>query len=334
MVQAQAARLHIDFRSGTTELTETRNWDIESPMWPRRLAIVPRDEGSGRRFEIDATALDARGAPVGRVRALSSFARGRTALLRLVFEDCCASVHASCTETETCRGCACTPYDIDPRMLPEFEADAGTDAHLASDAYAPPGVDAFAPPDTFTPPIDAPIDAPVPLPDAAPPPILPEGALCDVADVRDHCSPGTVCTCDNPTGCTATAPPARCFALSQINCARPIDLTARVNRVSPFTIELDGSTSPNLTLGTCSGAGPVPDLLYIVRNETAVPQHVNLDCDASYDFWFSCRLDFNWSTNCSPSNVLTIERAGSGNDAIYIFVEADGPSILRVTRTP
>ena len=324
-VRDRAEVLHIDFRSGTTELDRERSWDVPLNGWPRQLGVVPLEGGSGRRFEIEATALDGSNQVLGRVRALSSFVRGRTAQLRLVFEDCCEAVYPTCTLRETCRSCACTSYEIDPRTLPDLDVDAGADvggdARSVGDGFSP--IDAFVPPP----------DVHTVLPDAAPPPILPEGALCDLEDVRDHCQVGTVCTCDNPTGCTPTAPPARCIALSQINCARPIDLTARVLRVSPFTIELDGSTAPNLTVGTCGGGAPVPDLLYVVRNTSATPMRVNLDSDASIDFWFSCRLDFPWSEVCSPRHVLTIEAAGTASDTIYIFVEEGGPSILQVTRT-
>ena len=321
-IQMRASTLHIDFLSGSTELDQLRTWDVALDGWPRRLGVVPLAEGSGRRFEINATARDAANQEIGRVRALSSFVRGRTVELRLVFEDCCEALHTTCTAVQTCVECACAPYEIDPRMLPEYGADAGTDTALPIDAFSRPDEDAFAPP----------VDAFTPLPDAAPPPILPAGALCDLEDVRDHCRPGTVCTCDSPTGCTATAPPARCFEISQINCDRPIDLTARVNRSSPFMLELDGSTAPNLTIGTCNGTGPVPDLLYIVRNTTPAPLRISLDTNATHDFWFSCRLDFPWTGECSPISSLTISPMGSANDAIYVFVEANGPSILRITR--
>jgi len=147
----------------------------ERTRFPVDVALVPAGGDVQRRFRVEATAADARGASLGTVRAISGFVPGRTLTLTLTLESCCRAI--TCGVEETCRGCACVPALVEIErldahvVLPDAWAPVPVDASIASPDT--PGADAFAPEpdafafDAFEPEADAHADDAIVLPPGA-----------------------------------------------------------------------------------------------------------------------------------------------------------------------
>lgn len=321
-VKRRTSRLEVKFRSGTAVLGEFQEWPVAVTYdsWPRHLGVVPQRGVRGQRYEFVASAFDASNQRLGTVRAVSGFVEGRTGELVLLIEDCCEAVSPTCTEEQTCRNCMCADPYIEPEDIPVLQPDGGMhdDAAISRDAAISP--DAMATVDAFA------------APDAQPPPTVLEGADCDPADVANHCITGTVCTCDSPQGCASAAPP-RCYALSTISCARPIDISARlIASGGNLSVAFNASTT---TAEVISGGCPNPgqDLVYLLRNTTTSPRNVQLSAGTTYDFWFDCAPGAHvWNTDaCSVLRSQSNFPTSGANSLMYIFVQGPGTYPLSIS---
>ena len=101
---------------------------VESPVYPVRLTILPQGEDASRAWEVIVLAARSDGTVIGRQRARGGFLAGTTVYTRLVLEDCCLAVAATCENQETCVECACVetttidPNDDAPALFSEMLA--------------------------------------------------------------------------------------------------------------------------------------------------------------------------------------------------------------------
>ena len=137
-VRAQTDEVQVVIRGGTGAMAQ---WQErldrsfvpgDNAEWPMELALLPLGDDASRVYEATATALSTSGDPVARVRAISGYRKGKTLVLRLLFEDVCRAQVAVCGATQTCRAGACVDADVDAMSLDQFKPgvarDAGTDS--------------------------------------------------------------------------------------------------------------------------------------------------------------------------------------------------------------
>lgn len=275
--------------------------------WPLDVAIVPFDRDATREVRLLATGLaSAEGATLATVRIDTAFVRGRTLRLDARFESACRGV--VCEGATTCRGGVCERSEIDPGLLPDLVVDAGP-----GDVGPVPhdgGPDAYAPPDAWTQPVRG------------------EGEPCDPAAITSRCAPNLACTCTGAMGCAGAEPP-RCWAMSDISCARPIDLTALAPSLAPgeeIEVELDGTGAPDLVGGTCGEASG--ELVYLFR--VTEPMQLLVEADVPYEYWPDCRSGWSWGTVlCNAAEVFL----ATPTYPAFVFVETAGVHRVRIRRT-
>lgn len=314
-VAGAAVQVRVRVLGGQEDLVErvdqTLGTALEPVRFPVTVAVIPQDRDATRRFRVEATALDAAGDELGTVRALTGFVPHRTSLLRLLLEDCCRPV--VCGAEQTCRGCECVTAQIDPTTLPPLGDGGAADAGAPRDAATSP-VDASTPRDAFIPR------------DAGPPPIVGQGQPCDLADIANHCVTGTVCTCTGAGGCRASAEAPACWAARDINCGRPIDLSARLAAAGggAITFTFDASAAPDVTGNTCGGGGPVGDMVHIVHVE-ADDVSLVIDASSSMEPWYGCSPGMPYGS-CTGRWIFPAYPAMDQ----FILVEASGPYTLTI----
>ncbi|MBZ0117567.1 MAG: FG-GAP-like repeat-containing protein [Sandaracinaceae bacterium] len=119
-------------------LVEVARYDDRPAQFPFQIPIVPQGNDASRAFRVEVTAVDAAGAPVATVRAVSGFVAGRTLALELELDDDCIPV--SCTDlSQTCDGGACGDAFVDPSSLSDYVPPGAPDAGM------PPPPDGAAP---------------------------------------------------------------------------------------------------------------------------------------------------------------------------------------------
>ena len=95
--------------------------------WPVTIALAPRAEDDDRQYRVVVTALDARGAFVAEVKAISGYTRGKTLWLRLYIDRFCLYVDDCVDDADlTCAGGMCVGARTPEDRLPDFGDDAGT----------------------------------------------------------------------------------------------------------------------------------------------------------------------------------------------------------------
>ncbi|MBX7194191.1 MAG: hypothetical protein K1X94_19205 [Sandaracinaceae bacterium] len=275
--------------------------------WPLVLALVPSGRDATRRVRVVASALATADGPILAVqRVRTGFVLGRTLVLDLTFEGACRDV--LCDDTTTCRGGACVSDEVDPGLLHDDLADAG-------------------PPDAGPTAVDA-----GPLPDAPPDawirPVRQEGEDCDPAAIASTCAAGLACTCTGPMGCAGAEPP-RCWAMRDIGCGRPIDLTALAPDLAVggrVELELDGAGATEIIGGSCGA--PSGELVYLFR--VTEPMWLNLEADAPFEYWPDCRLGWTWdAVSCDATEVFQ----ATPEYPAFVFVQTNGVHRVRLTRT-
>lgn len=149
-VRTQTRNVQVVVRGGTGAMERwqerlDRAFAIgDGAEWPLEVALLPLNGDASRVYEATATATDANDEPIARVRAVSGYSKGKTLMLRLVFEDDCRDQVNVCGDTQTCRDGACTSASISVISLepykPGVAIDAGVDAADASDSGGSGGV--------------------------------------------------------------------------------------------------------------------------------------------------------------------------------------------------
>jgi hypothetical protein len=130
-VRARLAKLTIEVRGGAADDAyadyggESRS-ELQAPMFPVRVALVPRGGDSTRRYQVTASAHAADGSLLAEARVISGYVPDAIRYARLVLQDACLGVGACGEAAElplTCSRGVCA----DPR------ADVGS---FASDRNA------------------------------------------------------------------------------------------------------------------------------------------------------------------------------------------------------
>jgi hypothetical protein len=127
-VRARAQEVRIAVRSGqgdesAWEERYENTLDVDDNTgWPVELSLLPKDGDATRVYEVTATALDAGGAPIAIVRAISGYVQRRALRLSLTFEDDCIDKALTCTDTQTCVSGACVDARITSSGLPGYSS--------------------------------------------------------------------------------------------------------------------------------------------------------------------------------------------------------------------
>jgi len=132
-IRAVASHVSIRVTSGDASTAVPTNVASEQTIgtndapvtFPVRVAVVPQNGDATRRYLVEATAFDNDGMPRARVRAISSFVRGRILELRLVLENTCLDV-LSCSESETCHAASCSSAEVDEKTLSPYDGAGGS----------------------------------------------------------------------------------------------------------------------------------------------------------------------------------------------------------------
>jgi hypothetical protein len=294
-VARDLARLDVRVRGGLEgTLEDAYVQEVPVAGLPVLLGLVPLGRDARRRIAVELEGLSATRERLGVVRAETRFVAGRTVELRLRLEDCCRAT--TCPDDQTCRACACLPDDVDGSLLPDF------------------GVDAATIPDA------GPIDAP---PDAWTAPVVGEGSPCDLAAIANVCAPGTACTCTGARGCTGAEPP-RCWAMRDIGCGRPIDLSERMRREGTVRVSGDGAGAPEIVPGTCIAASS--EVAYVLRNDGAETISVGLQASVGMEYWDErCDTALTWGS-CRGGWTLPL----APGRMVIVLLEASGPYVFQV----
>jgi hypothetical protein len=133
-VRTETRRLRVLYWGGATRdsLAEIPPPDESMPTsFPVQIPLIPAGNDGTRAFRVEVLALDASGAVVASVRAVSGFVQGHTLALRLTLEDGC--IGRTCTNLDqTCAAGACTSAIVDASTLPDYSPPAQTDAGTAA----------------------------------------------------------------------------------------------------------------------------------------------------------------------------------------------------------
>jgi hypothetical protein len=133
-VRSQTHEVQVVIRGGTGAMAQWQERLDRSFIpggnaeWPMELALVPVGDDASRVYEATATAVATNGDPVAKVRAISGYRKGKTLVLRLLFEDACRDQVAVCGATQTCRAGACVNANVDAMSLEVFKPGVGSDA--------------------------------------------------------------------------------------------------------------------------------------------------------------------------------------------------------------
>jgi alpha-tubulin suppressor-like RCC1 family protein len=124
--RAQIRAVDVEVRSGKgapeswqrVEHAELAPKDADD--WPLELAIVPLNDDSERGFAVSATARDASGRAMLRLRAISGFVRGQTRNLLLYFDAACLRDRPECGSDQSCAAGVCSDAHRSAEQLPPY----------------------------------------------------------------------------------------------------------------------------------------------------------------------------------------------------------------------
>lgn len=183
-----------------------QDWSANAIEWPVLLALVPKGNNASRGYFVIATAKDARGTTITRVRTRSGYVAGQTLWLRITLDsgDTCQP-----SDDAYCRDDVVLVDELKPWRGPMI--DAGSDASLTDSAVSN---DAGADASDAARDVDATADA-SPLADATVD--APQDASVDTGPIFDctllNCDDNKQCTtdrCDPRVGCVYTTRVGSC----------------------------------------------------------------------------------------------------------------------------